>query len=63
MWSLLLEFVEASFFHFQIGIFKSPIPYIGNFSRREILAKRTLGRRVKFSLSPIFAISRTFNED
>ena len=31
------------------------IPYIGNFSRREILAKITLGRRVKFSLSPIFA--------
>ena len=40
-----------------------PLPYIGNFSRWEILAKTTLGRRVKFSLSPIFAISRTLNED
>ena len=35
----------------------------GNFSRREILAKMPLERCVKFSLSPIFAISRTLNED
>ena len=33
------------------------------FSRREILAKMMLGRCVKFSPSPIFAISRTLNED
>ena len=39
------------------------IPYIGNFSRRVILAKMTLGRCVKFSLSLIFAISRTLNEN
>ena len=39
------------------------IPYIGNFSRREILAKMPLGRCVKFSLSPIFAISWTLNEE
>ena len=39
------------------------IPYIGNFSRRAILAKKTLRGCVKFSLSPIFAISRTFNEN
>ena len=39
------------------------VPYIGNFSRLEILAKIRLGRCVKFSLSPIFAISRTPNED
>ena len=39
------------------------IPYIGNFSRRELLAKMPLGRCVNFSLSPIFAISRTLNED
>ena len=39
------------------------VPYIGNFSRWEILAKMMLGRCVKFSLSPIFAISRTLNED
>ena len=39
------------------------IPYIGNFSRREILAKMTHGRCVKFSQVPIFAILRTLNED
>ena len=39
------------------------IPYIGNFSRREILAKMSLRRCVKYSLSFIFAISRTLNED
>ena len=39
------------------------VPYIGNFSRQEILAKMTLGRCVKFSPSPIFSISRTLNED
>ena len=39
------------------------LPYIGNFSRREILVKMTIPRCVKFSLSPIFAISRTLNED
>ena len=39
------------------------IPYIGNFSRRGIFAKTTLGRCVKFSLSPIFAISRNRNEN
>ena len=38
------------------------IPYIENFSRREILAKTTLLRCVKFSLSSIFAILRIFNE-
>ena len=42
---------------------KSRVPYIGNFSRREILAKMMLGWCVKFSLSPIFAISWTLNED
>ena len=36
---------------------------IGNFSRREILAKMPLGRCVKFPLSPIFAILRAVNED
>ena len=41
----------------------SYIPYIGNFSRREILTKLPLGRCVKFSMSPIFAISRALNED
>ena len=39
------------------------IPYIGIFSRQEILAKMTLGRCVKCSLSPIFAISMPLNED
>ena len=47
------------------------IPYIRKFSLREILAKMTLGRCVEFllgrcvefSLSPIFAISKTLNED
>ena len=34
----------------------------GIFPRREISAKMTLGRCVKFSLSPIFAISKTLNE-
>ena len=38
------------------------IPYIGNFSRRENSAKRTFGKCVKFSLSHIFAISKTLNE-
>ena len=42
---------------------KFKVPYIGNFLHREILAKMTLGRCVKFSLSPIFPISRTLNED
>ena len=42
---------------------KIQIPYIGNFSRREMLAKMPLGRCVKSSLSPIFAISRALNED
>ena len=37
--------------------------YIGNFSRREILAKMTLGKYVKFSLTPIFTISWTIKED
>ena len=46
----------------QIKLTWKDIPYIGNFSRREILAKMTLGWCVKFSLSPIFAISRTPNE-
>ena len=41
----------------------SKLPYIGNFSRRGILAKMSLGWCAKFSLSPIFAISRTLNED
>ena len=40
-----------------------PIPYIGNFLRQEILARMMLGSCVKFSLSPILAISRTLNED
>ena len=35
----------------------------GIFARRENLAKMTLCRRVEFSLSPTFAISRTVNED
>ena len=39
------------------------IPYIGNFSRRDILAKMPPERCVKFSLSPFFAIPRTLNED
>ena len=39
------------------------IPYIGNFSRRAILANMTLDRCVNFSLIPNFAISRTVNED
>ena len=39
------------------------IPYIGNFSRLEILAKMPLGRCVKCSLSPIFAISRRINKN
>ena len=39
------------------------ILYIGNFLHREILAKMLPGRCVKFSLSPIFAISRTLNWD
>ena len=39
------------------------IPYIGNFSRQEILAKMTLGSWVNFSLSPIFAISMTLKEE
>ena len=39
------------------------VPYIGNFSSREILAKMMLGWCVKFSLSPIFAISWTLNKD
>ena len=39
------------------------LPYIGNFSLREILVKMRIPRCVKFSLSPIFAISRTLNED
>ena len=39
------------------------LSYIGNFSRREILAKMMLGKCVKFSPSPIFAISRTLNKD
>ena len=33
------------------------------FSHQEILAKMMLGRCVKFSLSPIFAISWTLNEN
>ena len=43
----------------ELGAFnmqKLPCTSIGNFSRREILAKMTLGRCVKFSPSPIFAI-------
>ena len=32
-------------------------------NKKEILAKMTFGRCVKFSPSPIFAISRTLNED
>ena len=39
------------------------LPYIGNFLRKEILAKMTVWRCVKFSLSPIIAISRTLIED
>ena len=39
------------------------ILYIGNFLHWEILAKMTFGGCVKFSLSPIFAFSRTLNED
>ena len=39
------------------------LPYIGNFSRREILVKMRIRRCFKFSLSPIFAISMTLNED
>ena len=37
------------------------ILYIGNFSRREIFAKMKFGRCVKFSPSPVFAISRIIN--
>ena len=44
-------------------LIKYVVPYIRNFSRREFLAKMTLGRCVKFSLSPFFAISKTLNED
>ena len=50
------------FLHFR-SIDGKVIPYIGNFSRREILAKMPLGRCVKFSMSPFFTISRTLNED
>ena len=39
------------------------LQYIGNFSRREIFVKMRIRRCVKFSLSPIFAISMTLNED
>ena len=39
------------------------LPYIGNFSRREILVKMRIRRCIKFSPSPIFAISMTLNED
>ena len=39
------------------------IPYIRNFSHPEIMAKMKLGRCVKLKLSPIFAMSRTLNED
>ena len=39
------------------------IPHIGNFSHEEILAKMSLGRCDKFSLSSIFAIIRILNED
>ena len=49
-------------FFFKSVTSKFIIPYIGNYSRREILAKTPLGRCVKFSLSPIFAISKTLNE-
>ena len=42
---------------------KYQILYIENFSHLEILVKIMLGRCVKFSLSPIIAISRTLNED
>ena len=35
---------------------KGLIPHIGKFSRPEMTAKTTLGRSVKFSLSPTFAI-------
>ena len=38
------------------------LQYIGNFLSG-IFAKMTLGRCVKFSMSPIFAISRTLNAD
>ena len=37
------------------------IPYIGNFVHWKILAKTTIGRCVKFSLSPIFPISKTLH--
>ena len=39
------------------------LPYIGNFSRRENLVKMRIPRCVKFSPSPIFAISRTLDKD
>ena len=39
------------------------LPYIGNFSRREILVKMRNRRCVKFSPCPIFAFSMTLNED
>ena len=39
------------------------VPYIGIFSRREILAKMTVKRRVIFSLSNIFAICWYLNGD
>ena len=48
------------YFTFSLVCTLRELPYVGNFSRREILA---IGRCVKFSLSPNFAISRTLSED
>ena len=44
-------------------IYKNVLPYIGKFSRQEILANMMLGGCIKFLLSLIFAITRTLNED
>ena len=49
------SFIALFITHLPSCLYINPdIPYIGNFSRREILAKMTLDRCVKFSLSPIF---------
>ena len=47
----------------QTSIFYLCIPYIGNISRRVILAKMTFRNCVKFSRSLIFAIYRAINGD